>query len=260
MVLSLLSSTGISAAAENNPTAVQTSHGDALSSRSMSTRGQKFGEEAVSMPLVLDKSSIGFMADSEPVEVTAYMTDIKYLGMTLEEYASFIPVTVDMDYVDYLDREQREYVASMTEERRISYRAQAEAKLQLKKQFIWEAAINDQDFSNKLEITPITWTIYEATQDQAPMLACTALVEWIGPAPAPVATTNTQDPTQQIDSDLLNRPLNQGGTTTDIAGNSVTGELKDITKESKEVQDFLWEMYLTGGLTQADFPYDWSYF
>ena len=51
------------------------------------------------MPLQLDKSSIGFSAQSaEGVEVTAYMTGLQYLGLlSLDEYASFFPIGLDLE-------------------------------------------------------------------------------------------------------------------------------------------------------------------
>ena len=119
MALSLVSSTGISASAAETETktASQATHRAAVAARTFAARASKYGGGEVSMPLVLDKSSIGFTADSDHVEVTAYMTDIQYLALlNLDEYASFIPATVDLDKVTYLDHESREYIAGLSEE------------------------------------------------------------------------------------------------------------------------------------------------
>ena len=84
------------------------------------------GNGSVAMPITLDKSFVGFTADSDKVEVTATMTDIQYLGvLTLEEYAAFIPASVNVERVTYLNHSQRQYIDRIPESQRLSLRAQA---------------------------------------------------------------------------------------------------------------------------------------
>ena len=200
------------------------------------------------MPLVLDKSSIGFTADSDMVEVTAYMTDIQYLSLlTLDEYAAFIPVTVDLDKVTYLDHESREYIASISEEKRMELRAQAVNKLRLEEQFIWEAFWNETDYSDKLEITPVDWFIVDAKDESAPMIGCKAEIRWTGEK-----KVNYVQDTALTGNDFSS--LIGDGNSTAEAGT------KSVYDESLEVQEFLREMYLSGGLTQDHSPYDLSVF
>ena len=105
----------------------------------------------IPMPLVLDKTSIGFTQGYEETEVTAYMTDIQYLGLlSIEEYAAFFPASLNLERVEYLSRDQRKYMATLDEPRRLSLRAQAEAKLKLKEQFVWEAMFGEEDYSDDL--------------------------------------------------------------------------------------------------------------
>jgi len=68
------------------------------------------------MPLTLDKDYIGFGQGIEENEVTAYMTDIQYLGLDLNEYAAFFPISLDLSKAEYLTEEQREYIDSLSEE------------------------------------------------------------------------------------------------------------------------------------------------
>ena len=181
MVMSLLTSAGITASAESETmTAIHALRQDAVALRETFRLETKDGNSEIPMPLVLDKSTIGFTAEADCVEVTAYMTDIQYLGLlTIQEYAAFIPASVDMDKVTYLDRDGKDFVAAMTEEERLQLRAEAEAKLQLEEQFIWEAFWNEVDYSDKLEITPTSWHIREADEENAPMIACTVEIRWI---------------------------------------------------------------------------------
>ena len=244
MVLSLISSTGISASAAEPElkTATPVSHGIAVEARSALARASKYGGGDVSMPLVLDKSSIGFTADSDMVEVTAYMTDIQYLSLlTLDEYAAFIPVTVDLDKVTYLDHESREYIASISEEKRMELRAQAVNKLQLEEQFIWEAFWDETDYSDELEITPVDWFIVDAKAESAPMIGCKAEIRWTGEKKVNYVQDTSSD---GFDFSSL---LGETGTSGESGSRS-------IYDESPEVQEFMREMYMSG-LTQENSPY-----
>ena len=89
----------------------------------------------IAMPLVLSNNQLGFSEGMLEHEVTAYMTDLQYLGgenrLTFEEYASFFPASVDLDRVEYLSYQQKQGLKEMSEEERLSYRAAAEAKLNM---------------------------------------------------------------------------------------------------------------------------------
>ena len=61
----------------------------------------------IAMPLMLDKDYIGFGQGIEENEVTAYMTDIQYLGLDLDEYAAFFPASLDLNKAEYLTWQQR---------------------------------------------------------------------------------------------------------------------------------------------------------
>ena len=123
----------------------------------------------VAMPLVLNQSMIGFSGENTEVEVQAVMTDVWYLGvLTIEEYASLFPAGVDLSRAEYLSRDVREYIAGISEEERLTYRSQAEAKLNMEQQFVWEAAMDDQDYSDKLAIEGKRRALYEATETMAP--------------------------------------------------------------------------------------------
>ena len=249
MVMSLLTSAGITASAESETmTAIHALRQDAVALRETFRLETKDGNSEIPMPLVLDKSTIGFTAEADCVEVTAYMTDIQYLGLlTIQEYAAFIPASVDMDKVTYLDRDGKDFVAAMTEEERLQLRAEAEAKLQLEEQFIWEAFWNEVDYSDKLEITPTSWHIREADEENAPMIACTVEIRWIGEK-----KVNYVYDTSGSSNDLSSL-LGDGNSTVEAGS-------KSIYDESPEVQAFLREMYLSGGLTQENSPYDLSVF
>ncbi|MBP3520316.1 MAG: hypothetical protein J6J87_03105, partial [Oscillospiraceae bacterium] len=201
------------------------------------------------MPLVLDKNQLGFYAGQLEYEVTAYMTDLQYLGgedgLTFEEYASFFPAWVDLDKVEYLTYQQKQALKQITEEQRLAHRAAAEAKLDLQEQFVWEAAMDGEDYSDQITFEPKSWIIYDATQDSAPMLACTAVIRWSGKVPSV---------TVEADSGDLNQLLDQ----TNQSGEENTGT-KSIANESPEVQEFLWEMYKSG-LIQSRSAYDLSAF
>ena len=191
------------------------------------------------MPLVFDRPSIGFNEDLGEVELTAYMTDIQYLGVlsSVDEYASFFPASLNMDNVSYLSYQVRQYIAGLTEEKRMQYRTAAEAKLNLKEQFIWEAALNGNDYSDKIEIIPQGWTIYEATETTAPMIACRVKVKWVGEKPV-----KYEDASNDFSSLIGDGSTSGAGT-------------KSVLDEPPEVQAFLKELYLEGGLTQENSPY-----
>ncbi len=217
------------------------------------------GDGQIAMPLMLDQSMIGFTGENDTTEVTAYMTDIWYLNtndnlvISLEEYAAFFPASLDLEEVSYLSRDMRKALestlAAMDEEKRLSLRAGAEVKLDMKNQFIWEAALEGSDYSDKLEIEPVRWTIYEASRNNAPMIACEAEVRWIGEQPAP--RTSTSNGAFSGDATgITDQLINNGNAAENNPGS------KDITQESPEVQEFLWEMYKEGGLVQEKSDYD----
>lgn len=206
----------------------------------------KVDEEGVQipMPLSLSKSSMGFYKDLVEQEVTAYMTDLWYLGLlTVEEYAAFFPVSLDLDRVDYISHQLKQLIGQTREADRLALRKQAEAKLNLKEQFIWEAVAAEEGQSANITFEPVGWTIYEATQSSAPMIACTAKVKWVGEQPVEYV--------QQSADDNLSALLGTSG-----AAESGT---KSIADESPEVQEFLRQMYAEG-LTQDRSPYDLSAF
>lgn len=249
MALSLLPFGGATATTTSSKTAesgsrpVQELGSDAiLASKDM-------GSGEIAMPLVLDKSQLGFYDGQLEQEVTAYMTDLQYLGggdgLTFEEYASFFPAWVDLDKVDYLTYQQKQALKNIPEEKRLAHRAAAEAKLDLQEQFVWEAAMDGEDYSDQITFEPKSWIIYEATQDSAPMLACTAVIRWSGKVPTVSVAA---------DSNEINQLLDQA--------NQSSGEntgTKSIADESPEVQEFLWELYKSG-LVQSNSPYDLSVF
>lgn len=81
MVMSLLTSAGITASAESETmTAIHALRQDAVALRETFRLETKDGNSEIPMPLVLDKSTIGFTAEADCVEVTAYMTDIQVSG------------------------------------------------------------------------------------------------------------------------------------------------------------------------------------
>ena len=200
----------------------------------------------IAMPLVLSNNQLGFSEGMLEHEVTAYMTDLQYLGgenrLTFEEYASFFPASVDLDRVEYLSYQQKQGLKEMSEEERLSYRAAAEAKLNMQEWFIWEAVMDGKDYSDQITFETKSWTIYDATQDSAPMLACTVLLRWSGKIPTISAAANGNE---------LDQLLNQG--------NGEDAGTKSITDESPEVQEFLWELYKSG-LVQSNSAYDLSAF
>lgn len=182
MALSLVTTTGLSATGpEDGARAATPLSRTSLSNRDTAEQilSKDTAAGSIPMPMALDKSFLVFAEDSGTDEVTAYMTNILYLGvLTLEEYAAFFPVGVNLDRVEYLTRDQRRYISSIPEEQRLSLRAQAEAKLDLKEQFIWSAVMGDTDDSKKLAFEPKSWTVYDATETSAPMIACTAEISW----------------------------------------------------------------------------------
>ena len=198
----------------------------------------------IPMPLSLSTGAMGFYEGMEEQEVTAYMTDLWYLGLlTVDEYAAFFPVTLDLDRVDYISHQFKNYIGQLKEADRLALRAKAEAKLDLKEQFIWDAVIGEEDHSEDLSFEPVEWSIYEATQTSAPMIACKVKVKWTGEKPV-----NTEPAANGGLQDMLNGAADgsQAGT-------------KNIADESPEVQEFLRQMYAEG-LTQDRSPYDLSAF
>ena len=173
------------------------------------------------MPMALDQSFLVFAEGSDTAEVTAYMTDLQYLGLlTWEEYAAFIPASVSLDRVEYLTHDQRQYIAGLTESQRLSLRAQAEAKLQLEDQFIWDAVLGDIDDSEKLAFAPKSWTIYDATETSAPMMACTVEVSWTGERPV----NRVEAPTAGLSDSDLAALLSQTGETAESGSKSIYDE------------------------------------
>ena len=253
MALSLITTTGISASAsEDEARAAMPLSRTALSNRADSRPilSKEPGGGSIPMPMALDQSFLVFAEGSDTAEVTAYMTDLQYLGLlTWEEYAAFIPASVSLDRVEYLTHDQRQYIAGLTESQRLSLRAQAEAKLQLEDQFIWDAVLGDIDDSEKLAFAPKSWTIYDATETSAPMMACTVEVSWTGERPV----NRVEAPTAGLSDSDLAALLSQTGETAESGS-------KSIYDESPEVQEFLRQMYQEGGLTQENSPYDLSVF
>ena len=123
MAASLVTTTGISASASENEARVALPLSrSALSNRTESRPilSKEGGNASIPMPMALDQSFLMFAEDNDTAEVTAYMTDIQYLGvLTLEEYAAFIPASVNLDRVEYLTRDQRQYIAGLTETERL---------------------------------------------------------------------------------------------------------------------------------------------
>lgn len=206
----------------------------------------KVDEEGIQipMPMGLSKSSMGFYKDMVEQEVTAYMTDLWYLGLlTVDEYAAFFPVSLDLDRVDYISHQLKQRIGQIREADRLALRKQAEAKLDLKEQFIWDVVAGEDGQDANISFEPIGWTIYEATQNSAPMIACTAKVKWVGEQPVEYV---------QQSSDELAALMN-------ASGSSAESGTKSIADESPEVQEFLRQMYAEG-LTQDRSPYDLSAF
>ena len=242
MVLSMFTGLGTPAeAAEVGAAALPVSK-TASSARGQSVAaGKRSSSEGIAMPLVLDRTQIGFAEGVDGVEVTAYMTDIQYLGvLDLEEYAAFIPVSISLDKALWLDRELRSYVAEFTEEQRQAARGRALAKLQLEEQFIWDFVYGEEDYSDSLTITPVAFTVYDATRDTAPMIAARVKLEWTGERPV--------NKIYAPDNDLSS-----------LMGGESAGGNKDLSAESPEVQEFLRQLY-ESGLTQDRSDYDLSQF
>ena len=252
MILSLFSSGGFAMAADESYISSQPSRVAAVSAREWAQRVSKdSGSGTVAMPLQLDRASIGFSSESdEAVEVTAYMTDIRYLGLlTLEEYASFFPVGLDLERAEYLTSSLRESIAAMSEADRASHRREAERKLDVENQFLWDnVAGEDGEKIENLAFEPVAYTIYEATENTAPMIACTAKVTWIGERP--VQYIDAPSSSAGLSADDLQNLMEQSG---EGAGN------KSIADESPEIQEFLRQLY-NDGLSQENSDYDLSIF
>ena len=241
MALSMLTSVVNTSAAETTEPQLTAPTSRSALKRSVSTAltSKRQQEGSIDMPLVLSSPSIGFSEElGDEMELTAFMTDIQYLGvLSVDEYASFFPASLNMDNVSYLTYWVRQNIAERTEKERMQYRTAAEAKLNLKEQFIWEAALNGIDYSDKIEIIPQGWTIYEATETTAPMIACRVKVKWVGEKPV-----KYEDASNDLSSLI-------GDSSTSGAGT------RSVLDESPEVQALLREMYLEGGLNQENSPY-----
>lgn len=99
MVLGMFTGLGTPAeAAEVGAAALPASKTTTSARGQSTTAGKRSSSEGIDMPLVLDRNQIGFAEGVDGVEITAYMTDIQYLGvLDLEEYAAFIPVSISLD-------------------------------------------------------------------------------------------------------------------------------------------------------------------
>ncbi|MEG2420703.1 MAG: hypothetical protein RSB55_04065, partial [Oscillospiraceae bacterium] len=204
------------------------------------------------MPLVLDKNSIGFTADKPETEVTATMTDVWYLGvLTVEEYASLFPVGLDMSKVEYLAADLRDAVAQVNQETRLANRANAMLKLDVQQRFVWDGIYDGKDFGAYLSFTPQSWGVMDARETQAPQMTCTAMVKWTGPTTVPAARAAAA-PSGLSDEEMA-KLLGNGDAPTETTGT------KDVTQESQEIQDFLYELYQEG-LLQSNSDYDLSAF
>ncbi|MEG2679766.1 MAG: hypothetical protein RR949_07460, partial [Oscillospiraceae bacterium] len=139
------------------------------------------GGGEIPMPLVLDKPSIGFTLDQKELEVTATMTDLRYLGLTTEQYASLFPVGLDLSKAAYLDDATRSAVAGVDLQTRLANRADTFQKLDGNHQFVWEALYDQWDYSEYLTFQLQSWSVLEAREERAPQLTCTVLIRWTGP-------------------------------------------------------------------------------
>ena len=253
MVLSLFTGFSGAGAVETEPTAraVGVTRSGLQRDAQVVMSKENLGAAQIAMPMVIDKTSIGFTGDAGEQEVVAYMTDIQYLGLftDIREYAAFFPASMDLSKATYLTRDQRQAIAAVSEGERLSIRAQAEAKLDLRNQFIWESTVDGEEPSQDLSFEPLEWTIYDATESSAPMIACRVKVSWTGEKPV----NYVQAPTiQPADSDLAQL---LGGTDGEMASSGS----KSIYDESPEIQEFLRQMY-EEGLTQENSAYDLSAF
>ena len=233
MALSILPSGGATATASIPKTAISASRpAQDLGAEDILASKQDGNDGGIPMPLQLSQTQLGFTEGLLENRVTAYMTDLQYLDvLTFEEYASFFPAWVDLDKVEYLTYQQKQSIQSMKESERLAYRASAEAKIDIQTQFIWEATMDGEDYSDKIAFEPESWFIYEATEDQAPMLVCTAKIRWIGEVP--IVTTSASSSGDSEMDQLLNQINNSGS----------AEATRDISQESQEIQDFLYELY-----------------
>ena len=206
--------------------------------------------EDIAMPLELEKTSIGFGADSLKVSNTATMTDVQYLGvLSLEEYMSLVPTWVNVfsaPYLSQLDERTLIYVDGMGAEERASYRESAIEKLSPANQMIIDAAYDGDDYSDDFDFEIISSTVVDATQDTPPQIVCKFNVIWTGARPTVAAQG-------QSNGLLSNSGMTNGEQTTQAGSMS-------IADESPEVQQFLYEMWQEGTLTQENSVYDLSYF
>lgn len=243
MVLSMVTSSGLgyvnASAHEDDPPPGQEQI-DKDKDNTVSEGKENSEPVEIAMPLELDKSAIGFSQGMESVEVTATMTDVQYLGvLSIDEYASFFPVELNLSKVDYLTDDQKSYINSMSEADRAASRSAALAKLQVKEQFIWEAAYDGKSYDDSILIEPIAFGVREATEDRAPSMTARVKISWIGETPVVEST-----------SSMLNQ----------MTGTRSSSGSKSIADEDPAIQDFLYEMWKSGGLTQENSDYDLSYF
>lgn len=220
-------------------------------------------EPVYSTPLVLDQPTIGFTAEQTTVRVRATVTDVRYLGAlsSLEEFASFFPADVDLDECEYLTSDLRESIGQMDEATRRSYRGQAIGKLNVTEQFLWSTVFNGYDYKDYIKIEVVDYSVRDASEDMAPSISCDVDITWVGPTETVAETQTTAGSQNGVSSitpseselqELLNGATSNNGSTTNN---------RNPLEESQEVQDFLYDMYKNGGLTQENTTgYDLSYF
>lgn len=219
-------------------------------------------EPKYSYPLVLDRYSIGFTPEQTTVRVQATVTDVRYLGAleSLEEFASFFPADLDLDACEYLTEDLRQGIAQMDEDTRRSYRGEAIGKLRVTKQFVWSTIFEGYDYKDYIEIEVVDYSVRDASESMAPSISCNVNITWVGPTETVAAVRptggqgggmTTLDPGSSDIQDLI-------GAAGSNAGSSTT---KNVADEPQAIQDFLYEMYKSGGLTQENAGgYDLSYF
>ena len=59
--------------------------------------------------------------------------------------------------MEYLSYQQKQGLKEMSEEERLSYRAAAEAKLNMQEWFIWEAVMDGKDYSDQITFETKSW-------------------------------------------------------------------------------------------------------
>ena len=210
-------------------------------------------EPKYSYPLVLDRYSIGFTPEQTTVRVQATVTDVRYLGAleSLEEFASFFPADLDLDACEYLTEDLRQGIAQMDEDTRRSYRGEAIGKLRVTKQFVWSTIFEGYDYKDYIEIEVVDYSVRDASESMAPSISCNVNITWVGPTETVAAVRptggqgggmTTLDPGSSDIQDLI-------GAAGSNAGSNTT---KNVADEPQAIQDFLYEMYKSGGLTQEN--------